>query len=188
RDDGRRRAGTGRAALWQACRLLPRGPGLPRRRAPCALSLHHPLAGAPLCALVRDRDRLMAVFVALIRAVGPATHAKMRMAALRDACIAAGLRDVMTIGNTGNVLLRSDETQAGVRALVQRVVAGFGLDNEVFVTTPRRMEAVLAANPFPEAAARRPSEVGVCTLHRAPDWTPLTGSHRGPEVLAPVGS
>jgi uncharacterized protein (DUF1697 family) len=33
----------------------------------------------------------MAVYVALIRAIGPVTHARMKMAALRDACEAAAL-------------------------------------------------------------------------------------------------
>lgn len=131
----------------------------------------------------------MAVYVALIRAIGPVTHAKMKMAALRDACEAAGLGDVSTVGNTGNVLFRSDESDAAVRKRVQDVVAGFGLDmtQEIFIDTPRRMAAVVKANPFPEAAAKRPQEIGVCTFHKAPDWSRIL-DWPGPERLAPVGS
>jgi uncharacterized protein (DUF1697 family) len=129
----------------------------------------------------------MAIYVALIRAIGPVTHAKMRMAPLKAACEAAGLEDVSTVGNTGNIVCRSTETLAAVRRLVQGAVNSFGLDNEVFVDTPRKMAAVVTANPFPEAAAERPSELGVCTFHKAPDWGPIA-DWDGPEQLAMVGA
>lgn len=131
----------------------------------------------------------MAVYVALIRAIGPVTHAKMKMAALRDACAAAGLDDVATVGNTGNIVFRSDQSEVAVRKLVQDVVTGFGLGeaNDVFIDTPRRMAAVVAANPFPKAAAERASEVGVCTFHKAPDWSAIR-DWAGPEKLAMVGA
>jgi uncharacterized protein (DUF1697 family) len=116
----------------------------------------------------------MAVHVALIRAIGPATHAKMRMGALQAACAAAGFGDAVAVGNTGNILLRSDQSPAVVRLRLQAVLGSFGLDNEMFLDAPRRMAAVVAANPFPAAAAERPSELGVCTFQKAPDWTPLT--------------
>lgn len=130
----------------------------------------------------------MAVYVALIRAIGPVTHAKMKMAALRDACEKAGLADVTTVGNTGNVLFRSGQSPAAVRRLVQDVVGGFGLDNEVFIDTPRKMAAVLRANPFPRAAAERPAMTGVCTFHKAPDWKPVLTGYDGPEQRATVGA
>lgn len=131
----------------------------------------------------------MAAYVALIRAIGPVTHAKMKMAALRDACAAAGLDDVSTVGNTGNIILSSAETLAAVRKTVQAVVDSFGLGpaNEVFVVKPKDMAAVVAANPFPEVAAERPHELGVCSFHKATDWTPLVGWD-GPELLAMVGA
>ena len=131
----------------------------------------------------------MAVFVALIRAIGPVTHAKMGMAALREACEKAGLDDVVTVGNTGNIIFRSDQSEAAVRKLVQDVIARFGLGmtQEVFIDTPRKMAAVVKANPFPKAAAERPGEVGVCTFHRAPDWS-LIRDWAGPEKLAMVGA
>src|SRR5690606_10868934 len=138
--------------------------------------------------LVRDRDRLMTTYVCLIRAIGPVTHVRMSMAALRQACEAAGLEHVSTFGNTGNVLFTSDESAAAARQLVQAAVNGFGLANEVFIRTPRQMGAVVRANPFPDAAAERPSELGVCSFHRAPDWSAVTKDHDGPERLAVIGS
>jgi uncharacterized protein (DUF1697 family) len=131
----------------------------------------------------------MAAYVALIRAIGPVTHAKMKMAALRDACAAAGLDDVATVGNTGNIIFRSGQALATVRKIVQAAVDGFGLGpaNEVFVVKPRDMAAVLEANPFPGVAVERPSELGVCSFHKAPDWTPIR-DWAGPEQLAMVGA
>ena len=131
----------------------------------------------------------MAVYVALIRAIGPVTHAKMKMAALRDACAAAGLDDVVTIGNTGNIIFRSNETLAEARKIVQGAVDSFGLGpaNEVFVLTPKAMAAVVKANPFPEVALERPHELGVCSFHKAPDWAPVK-DWGGPELLEMVGA
>lgn len=131
----------------------------------------------------------MPAYVALIRGIGPVTHAKMSMAALRDACEDLGLEDVTTVGNTGNVLFRSRKGVAAARALVQEAVAGFGLPvaQEVFLRTPSQMAEVVAANPFPEAAAAHPAALGVSSFHEAPDWAPLR-DWPGPERLAMIGS
>ena len=131
----------------------------------------------------------MAVYVALIRAIGPVTHAKMKMGALRDACVAAGLDDVSTVGNTGNVIFRSWHTLAEVRKIVQGAVDSFGLGppNEVFVLTPKDMAAVVEDNPFPEVALERPHELGVCSFHKAPDWAPVI-DWAGPELVKTVGA
>ena len=110
------------------------------------------------------------------------------MASLREACVAAGLEDVVTVGNTGNIIFRSTATMAQCRKLVQAAVQGFDLPNEVFIDTPRRMAEVVAANPFPEAAVERPDEMGVCTFHRAPDWGPVMGGYEGPEMRAAIGA
>lgn len=131
----------------------------------------------------------MAVYVALIRAIGPVTHAKMKMGALRDACAAAGLDDVVTVGNTGNIICRSGHSLDELRTLVQGAVDGFGLGpaNEVFILTPTAMAAVVEANPFPEVALERPHELGVCSFHEAPDWAPVI-DWAGPELVKTVGA
>lgn len=131
----------------------------------------------------------MPAYVALIRAIGPVTHAKMSMAALRDACEDLGLEDVETVGNTGNILFRSRKGVSAARALVQEAVAGFGLPiaQEVFLRTPAQMAEVVGANPFPEAALGTASALGVCSFHQAPDWSPIR-DWPGPERLAMIGS
>jgi len=131
----------------------------------------------------------MPAYLGLIRAIGPVTHAKMRMAALRDACTDAGLDDVTTIGNTGNILCRSRKRADGVRKLLQEVVDGFGLGpaNEVFVREPGQMEEVVAANPFPKVALERPDQLGVGSFQTTPDWAPIRDWY-GPEQIAMVGA
>lgn len=131
----------------------------------------------------------MPAYVALIRAIGPVTHAKMSMAALRDACEDLGLEDVVTIGNTGNIVFRSRKGAKAARALVQEAVASFGLGEaqEVFVRMPAQMAEVVAANPFPQAALERSAAVGVCSFHTTPDWGAVL-DWQGPEQLAMIGS
>lgn len=120
----------------------------------------------------------MAVYVCLLRAIGPATHVKMSMAALREGCEGIGLGDVTTVGNTGNLICRSAKSAATVRREVQTVVDGFGIRSEVFIRTPRQMQMVIRANPFPSAVDDHPSYVGVCSFHKMPDWTGLK-AYRG---------
>ncbi len=132
----------------------------------------------------------MAVYVLLIRAIGPETHRRMSMAGLRAACEARGLEEVATHGNTGNLICRSKKSPRALRALVQEVVDGFGLAPrcEVFVRTPVQMRSVLEANPFPEAVADHPQHVGVCSFHSSPRWPAWIRSYAGPQRLATIGA
>jgi uncharacterized protein (DUF1697 family) len=61
------------------------------------------------------------------------------------------------------------------------------MTQEVFVRTPGQMAEVLAANPFPEAAALRASALGVSSFHVTPDWRPVC-DWPGPEKLAMIGA
>jgi uncharacterized protein (DUF1697 family) len=130
----------------------------------------------------------MAAYVCLLRAIGPETHALMSMAALRQRCEGAGLDEVATHGNTGNVICRSERSAAEVREIVQQVVDGFGIRSEVFVRTPRQMLAVVRANPFLEAARDRPAEVGVCSFHKTPRWPEQIRTFEGPQRIATIGA
>jgi uncharacterized protein (DUF1697 family) len=133
---------------------------------------------------------MMAIYVCLVRAIGPSTHARMSMADLRTGCQAAGLEDVTTYGNTGNLICRSAGSPRALRALVQQVVDGFGLPAacEVFVRTPRQMAFVVDTNPFPDAARDHPQHVGVCSFHNAPRWPAWVRRYDGPQRLATVGA
>lgn len=128
----------------------------------------------------------MPVYVGLLRAIGPITHAKMSMAALRAKCESEGFGDVATVLNTGNLLLTSDRSAAEVRRRVQELVDDFGINSEVFIRTPRQLTEIVKANPFPAAAGGYPSALGVCFFQRTPDWPEWMAHYDGPEKLATV--
>jgi uncharacterized protein (DUF1697 family) len=128
----------------------------------------------------------MRTYIALIRAIGPLTHAKMPMAGLRDACTHAGFAEVSTVLATGNLLLRSGESRAAVLKKLRTIVNGFGLDNAVVLRTPRELAQVVAANPFPDAVPRG-SEFAVFFLAEPARDTGWIGEHSGPERLRLVG-
>lgn len=113
----------------------------------------------------------MRTWVALLRAVNLGGRRKVAMPVLREALAEAGFADVRTYVNSGNVVARSALTDPGeVAAEIRGVVAQrFDLDVPVVVRTGEQLDALLAWNPFPEAAADRPQLVGVVHLTAGPD-------------------
>ena len=125
----------------------------------------------------------MTRYAALLRGIGPATHGKMPLPALAEACREAGLQDVATVGTTGNLVLSSERPQAEVEAIVTAAVWSFGLGNEVFTRTQRQLLMLVSLAPFPDAAAERPGKLGVCFFHKDPSWPRTYLSYAGPERL-----
>jgi uncharacterized protein (DUF1697 family) len=125
-------------------------------------------------------------WVGLIRAIGPRTHRRMSMEDLRSACIGAGMREVRTLLATGNLLATSEAGEQELKARLGAILAGFGLDNAVFLRRPRELEAVLAGNPFRDAAEARPDHLLVLFLDRRPDpeATARLSRYAGPERTA----
>lgn len=132
----------------------------------------------------------MAVHLALLRAIGPATHAKMSMQDLRQACRAEGLGTVATYIQTGNLIIGSELPPNAVQAAVERALLRFGLTNRVVIRAPAALAAVLAENPFPEAAATRASDLCVCFLAEPVPAALLArlDGHAGPERIRLVGA
>jgi uncharacterized protein (DUF1697 family) len=125
----------------------------------------------------------MTCYVALLRGIGPVSHAKMPLGKLVAKCEAAGLRDVVNIGNTGNLVLSSEMAQAEVERIVTDAVRSFELANEVFTRTERQLRKLLDAAPFPDAAAERPGRLGVCFFHKDPRWPAKYLRYDGPERM-----
>jgi uncharacterized protein (DUF1697 family) len=130
----------------------------------------------------------MAIHIVLLRAIGPLTHKLMSMGQWREACERAGLDRPETILATGNMIVGYDGSGAKLQRLMTTIVRDFGLTSAVMVVPPRRMATVLAADPFPDASAERPSQMGVYFFSTArPDFSWI-GDHDGHERLAAVGS
>lgn len=122
-----------------------------------------------------------ATWLALLRGVMPATHAKMSMADLRAACAASGLQDPRTYIASGNLLFHSDRDEAALASLLQDILAGFGLENPVFLRGPAELDATIVSCPFPNAATTRAAKLHVSFMNAAPAPDRLTG-------LVPMGA
>ncbi len=71
-------------------------------------------------------------------------------------CEAAGFLKVRTYIASGNVIFETKRTEAQVKATLEKRLAEYaGKPLGVLVRTPKELIAVLAANPFPEAAPNR---------------------------------
>lgn len=127
----------------------------------------------------------MSVFIVLLRAIGPITHKVMSMAQWREAVAADGFEAPETYVATGNMIMQGDGTLAAVTRCMDRVVRelGLGPGNKAVVRMPGQLRALLKANPFPEAAITRPSEIGVYFFAGArPDFA-WVKDYDGPESI-----
>ena len=125
----------------------------------------------------------MNTYIALLRAVNVGGTGKLPMAELRAMCEAIGFEDVRTYIASGNVVLRSAQSGKQVKALLENELARYaGKPVGVLVRTPEEMAAVLAANPFADAA---PNRNVVVFLDAAPASDALAAaSHRNGEEIA----
>jgi len=138
----------------------------------------------------------MTAFVALLRAVNVGGAGKLPMADLAAMCEAAGFAKVATYIASGNVVFESAKSEAAVKAdLEKRLAAYAGKPVGVVVRTAAQMAQVLAANPFPDAAANLtvaiflegppPADAVQMAVGRAPDEAIALGAR---EIYARYGA
>lgn len=123
----------------------------------------------------------MTTWILLLRGVTPSGRNSLRMAALRDALEEAGLAEVRTYIQSGNVVARSALGRGELQELVHRVIAErFGGDIPVIARTPAELRAVMERNPFAGEEAKRqyftllaehPSPERAATFEEM-DWSP----------------
>ena len=88
----------------------------------------------------------------LLRGVNVGGRATLSMAAPRDALSAAGLTEVETVLQSGNVLASVEADDDALAATVEAVIlARFGLSIRALVRSGADLDRALAAAPFPEA-------------------------------------
>jgi uncharacterized protein (DUF1697 family) len=98
----------------------------------------------------------MPVYVALLRAVNVGGTGKLPMSALRAMGEAAGFANVRTYIASGNVVFEADAPEIAVKTVLEGALEAYaGKPVGVVVRTGPEMAAVLAANPFAEAARNR---------------------------------
>jgi uncharacterized protein (DUF1697 family) len=113
---------------------------------------------------------LVAVFIALLRAINVGGTGKLPMKELKVACEEAELNQVSTYIASGNVVFASDKSAAAVKTVITDLLRDqFGLTkNHTFIRTPNDLARVIAGNPFADAAAERPSHLMVNFLDGLP--------------------
>ena len=137
----------------------------------------------------------MTAYVAFLRAVNVGGKNKVPMAGLRDALTAAGLDEVATVLQSGNVVFRLRGSAGAAAKLIAGTIGEcFGLQIGVVIRSAAELAAVAATNPFldtePDRDARtlhvaflskRPAAAAVAKLdpHRSP---PDAFAVRGREV------
>lgn len=91
----------------------------------------------------------MKTWIILLRGVMPTGRNKVPMAALRSALEAAGLEDVQTYIQSGNVIASSALTRRALEALVHELIAEqFGGDIVVLAREAAYFRRALARSPF----------------------------------------
>lgn len=109
----------------------------------------------------------MDTYVILLRALMPKGKNFVPMAPLRAALGEAGLADVRTYIQSGNVVARSALGQVELEQLVHDVIAReFGGDIAVLARTMEQFRRILAANPFPDTP---PKQLFLTLLGARPD-------------------
>lgn len=125
--------------------------------------------------------------VALLRGVNVGGHGSLKMDALRDAFVALGHHDVRTYIQSGNVVF-SSELEVGRVELGAALARELGVELAVVVRTAAELQAVLDADPFPDAP-RSARHIGFCDARpREGVLDELDPGRFAPEEAAIVGS
>lgn len=124
----------------------------------------------------------MPVYIALLRAVNVGGTGLLPMAERKALCEEASFVQVQTYIASGNVVFNARPSAAKVKAALEaRLQARTGKPVSVAVRTADEMAAVLKANPFPQAPAKR---VVAIFLDEAPPADALEhASGQGNEVM-----
>ena len=96
----------------------------------------------------------MTAYVALLRGINVGGNKKVPMARLREVFEGLGLGAVKTLLNSGNAVFTSGQSAAELEPLLAKAILE-ELDQSVrcLVRDVSEVDAVIAANPFPEAEA-----------------------------------
>ncbi len=111
----------------------------------------------------------MKPFAAFIRAIGPETHRVMPQAKLCERCIKLGLVGTKSHIASGNLYFCSPHDAATSSRLVEEAISGFGLQRPVFSRDAAMLDAIIAANPFPDVAIKGPQALSVSLFDEAFD-------------------
>ncbi|WP_213979527.1 DUF1697 domain-containing protein [Sphingomonas sp. dw_22] len=115
---------------------------------------------------------------------------KLPMAELKALAEGLGFEDVRTLLASGNVVFSAKGDAAAIEQALEAALETHGLKTDVVVRDLAELSAILAANPFPDAAQGHPNHLLV-HFHRDPvpgePIARLPELHDGPERLHAIG-
>ncbi|MET0072188.1 MAG: DUF1697 domain-containing protein [Candidatus Thiodiazotropha sp.] len=98
----------------------------------------------------------MKTFIILLRGVMPTGKNKVSMSLLQGALGEAGLENVQTYIQSGNLIASSNLTQAGIEELVHSTISQkFGGNIPVLARTPQQFSNILKRVPFQETDTKK---------------------------------
>lgn len=98
----------------------------------------------------------MKTYILLLRGVMPTGKNRVPMCDLRVALADAGLADVRTYIQSGNVIAKSDLDPIGISQLAHDTIKlKIGADITVIVRTAEQTKSIMTRNPFPNADSSR---------------------------------
>lgn len=107
------------------------------------------------------------VYLILFRGIGGKTQLPVKP--LREALTQTGFEKVATYINSGNAIVRSPWPRERVLATIARLCRTyFQFDKAIFAPTLAEWEAVIARNPFAQAAQDSPTSVHAVLLESRP--------------------
>jgi uncharacterized protein (DUF1697 family) len=105
-------------------------------------------------------------YASLLRAVNVGGTGKLPMADLKAMCEELGFEAVQTYIASGNVVFTSALTAGQAQSALEAALLAYaGKPVAVFVRTGAQLQAIVARNPYPQAA---PAKVSVVFLHQSP--------------------
>ncbi len=130
-------------------------------------------------------------WVALLRGINLGKR-QLKSAELKAVVEGLGFTDVKTLLASGNVVFTAPDTGAAAleAAIHDALAKQTGLKSEIFVRSPEEIAAIVAANPFPQVAKDRPSQLVVLFHRAAIDPAPLAQlieHYDGPERMKAIG-
>jgi uncharacterized protein (DUF1697 family) len=132
----------------------------------------------------------MAVHIALLRGVNVGGKL-VAMAALRKLLEDVEASQARSLLNSGNLVFASAKRGPALEGLLEaEAERQLGLTTRFLVRSPQEWAAMIAANPFPEAATRDPAHLVAMVLKDAPTATAasaLSTAIAGPEIATVIG-
>lgn len=114
-----------------------------------------------------DSPMKRTVYLILFRGVGGKTQLPVK--ALREKLTAAGFEHAATCINSGNAVVRSPLGREKVIATIAEICrVHFDFHKAIFAPTLAEWEALIARNPFADAANAAPTSVHAAVLESAP--------------------